>query len=212
MTIARKIISLFVLSVILCTQAAQSQTNDLQQTMRKLVDYYKMRETEGSEWEKTKEALANYSPQELEAELIADLDVERGYTFEFVERNDSIRKLYSALSLPPAYVCKELESIQTPQHKAALIWVLRGQNSPEVTTALLQQLKDRRPAVEYIGFPEEPVRPMRVCDVACNTLHFNLCRSYESDNVLYMNYSGDDSRRDEIIRETLKYLKLSVPQ
>ena len=84
--------------------------------------------------------------------------------------------------------------------------LLMGQDAPEVTTALLHQLKDQRPAVEFVGESEVPVHALRVCDVACNTLYYNLDNS--SPKLRKIGYTSSDSRRDEIIKETLKELKL----
>ncbi|MGB8356730.1 MAG: hypothetical protein WCD79_22725 [Chthoniobacteraceae bacterium] len=188
------------------TQNVFCQTNNLNQAVHEKVERYSVADPEGKDWENTKKAFAGHPQEELASALIADLDVDRGGQSKNRTRDLAVTKLYQALNLPPTFVCKELEKDQSPQRKAALMTILYRQNTADVTAALLHQLKDRRPAVEFDAYNYEmPVYSMRVCDVACNIL----------SNTLEPNRSGyrigpscPYERRDEIIKETLKELKL----
>jgi len=203
----KRIFSLAVIVIAFCTHRASCQTTDLNGSIHKQIDRTYFIDPEGKELEKINRDFSGYSKEQLATALIADLDVDRGTDSKNRARNFSVSKLYRALRLPPVYVCKELEKVDSPQGKARLIEVLWGLNTPETTKALLDQIKDRRPAENYIGFPEEPTEPLRVCDIACNTLVHNVIDGYRR-----ISFGTAYESRDKAIERTLKELKLDAAQ
>ena len=203
----KRIFNLAIFAIAFCTHHASCQMIDLNGTMHKRIDRTYFVDPEGKELEKIKEDFSGYTKEQLATALIADLDVDRGSDSKNRARNFSAAKLYRALELPPIYVCKELEKEDSPQRKARLMEVLWGLNTPETTKALVDQIKDHRPAEDYIGVPEEPVEPLRVCDIACNTLVHNLINGYRR-----ISFGSSYDNRDKAIERTLRELKLDAPQ
>lgn len=191
------------------SQNAFCQINNLNQAVHEKVERYSYADPKGKDWENAKKDLADHTQAELANALMTELDVDRGNRTANSIRDGGVWKLYKALDLPPTLVSKEIEKEQSPKRKARLMTLLRGRNDQGVITELLHQLKDRRPAVEVAENYELPVYTMRVCDVACNILSSNL----EPDRSGYrITPSSGYQRRDEIIKETLKDLKLDVTQ
>lgn len=204
------VLKIAILLIVFQTHCVFCQTSDLKHDIHEKVERYSFAETKGREWDASKSSLTKYTQSDLANALIAELDVDRGNPTHNFVRDNGVRTLYKALNLPPTLICKELEKNQSPQRKARLIAILYQQNTPEVITALLRQLKDRRPAVEFNGAMEEvPTYPLRVCDVACNILSNNLEPDRPGSRI---GYTSPYSQRDEIIKETLKDLKLNNAQ
>jgi hypothetical protein len=188
------------------THQVFSQTDDLGDALHKKVEHFLVADPEREDVAKMQGEFADHSKGDVANALIADLDVDRGEAWKNRERDNAVRKVYKALNLPPGFVCDELEKKQSPQRKSQLIGVLRGINTSEVTKALLDQIKDRRPAVDHIGYP--PQESLRVCDVAYNTLLFNAVGGTLTGDLQWINYAPGDEHRDAIIQRTLKELKL----
>ena len=205
----KRIFKLTGLFILLSSGYLRGQTSDLQQKAHERIQYFQYGAAQGKDLEDTKKVFEHNSPDEVANAMIAELNVDRGTVARNDVRDVAVSSIFKALNLPLAPVCVALKSAQSPQRKAQLITVLRGLSTPEVTNALLAQLKDRRPAVDYIGWPEEPVKPLRVCDVACDALYYNLGPKGSGRRI---GYTSDYDRRDEIIKQTLKELKLETPQ
>ena len=203
-----KIFKASTFAVVFYAQSVFCQTNDLQQLVHENVEHYGFNVPTGKKWEDVKNVLANYTQEELARALIAELKIDRGNPLGNRARDNAVRKLYKALDLSQQFICQELATTQSPREKASLIDALYGTSNSESTNALLRQLKDRRPAVEFDGDGEEETHALRVCDVACNVLSHNL---QPEGQIQKIGYRPSDSRRDEIIQETLKELKLSTP-
>ena len=190
-------------------QMAFCQTTDLTHVIHERVEHFPLVNPDIKDLQELQKAFGSHTKKELASALIADLDVDRKVPWKNHSRNFAVGRLYKALGLPPVIVCQELEKEQSPQRKVRLMAVLWGLKTPEVTTALVHQLKDRRSAEEYIGDPEEPVEALRVCDVASNTLNHNFDPNGYARRI---SFSSSDDRRDEIIKATLKELKLDGQQ
>lgn len=185
-----------------------AKADELAQNMHQEVERYTYTDLDGQQWQDTKTSLANYTPEQVANALIADIDADRGRQWKNHARDVRIGLLYKGLNLPTSVVCAELEKNQTPQRKASLLTVLDGNSSPEVTAAILKQLKDRRPAVEHSGGNDVPVYALRVCDVACNVLSHNLETTRKHDRI---DFESSYAWRDEIIKQTLGDLNLTTP-
>jgi hypothetical protein len=208
----KRIFKAAVCLIALQIQHVLCQTNDLTQAMHEKVEHFLIADPQRKDLDEIQKASASHSKEELATALIADFDVDRGTPEKDRTRDNAVRKLYEALDLPPGFVCNELEREHSPQRKARLMTVLRGWNTPEVTTALLNQINDRRPAVDYIGWPEEPLEALRVCDVAYNTLVYNVTGGTLTGGMQWINFAPGDEHRDGIIKGTLKELKLNGQQ
>ena len=190
-----------------CSQSVFGQTDGFQQTIHRDLLHFGAIQPKGAEWEKEKTSLAIHSREELARTLIAEVGLSHDASGAL---NSSVWQLYQALDLSPKFICLELEKNVSPGRKASLLRLLEGYKQSEVTAELLRQLKDRRTAYIVEDSPdfEGAGRSMRVCDVACNVLSYNL-EPGGSNNKIVM--TRPESRKDEIIMETLSSLQLKLP-
>ncbi len=195
------------LAFVFCVPNLLAQNSDFQQTMRKDLVHFGAIHPKGEGWEAEKKLLATHSQEELAKAMFAEMGLDQDLSGTL---NNSVRKLYRALDLPPSFICQELEKTDSPGRKVALMHLLEGYKQPEVTTELLRQIKDHRTAyvIEHVPDIAGLGRSMRVCDVACNTLSYNLEAGGSNRRI----FVGDlESRKDQIIVETLINLHLSAP-
>ena len=201
------------LSLIVCYGGSLvAQEADLAKKMHDRVEKFSFADPKPKDLKEMQKDFSNHTQEELADALLNDLQSDRGVAWKNRSRDFSVGKLYKALNLPEAVVCKQLENEQSPRRKAQLMAVLWGQNTPETVKTLLHQIRDRRPAEDYIGVPEEPVEPLRVCDIACNTLIYNLTGGKPPEGMNHISFSSGDGDRDRAIERMLKGLKLNAPQ
>jgi len=200
---------LIVAALVLCSQGNAAGTEDLQPLMHQMVEYYRYAAPKWGKWKDDEKILAGYSQEELARALITEVELERRNPGSIRSYDISANDLFKALHLPPTLVCEELDKAEPPRAKASLILLLRDCTQPEVTSALLRQISDKRPAVEPpTGDVEHhPKRyPLRVCDVAFNAIVNNA----HKPEIVTVSFFLSDERKDEIIQENLVKLKLAA--
>ena len=199
---------IIVLTLTFYVHSVRAQTSDLQQVIHKeVVRCYPV----GERWENDKKMLLSHSKEELTKALLAEVDVDARSGGEVYDRSVGIRRLYKALNLSPASICQALDEAESTSSKVVLIRALEEMNTSEVTTCLLRQLNDRRPALSHVSIDGEGVamHAMRVCDIAANAISHNLEPNLHGFRVYEQ---SSDQRRDEDIRKMLNDLHLKAPQ
>jgi hypothetical protein len=197
---------LAILAFVICPRSAFCQTDELQPFIHEMVMHYSY--AKGKNWEADKMTLGGYDQDQVVRALISEVD-NQSTPLDKLGHLVIVVRIFRDLELPPDVVCQELDNEQSPERKRLLMRFLRGAKSPEVIQALLCQLSDKRLLVEPEGHTEiAKGRPLRVCDIAFNTLadFYNV-----QDSQLAGRFIGY-ARRDEIIQETLAELKLAIPK
>ena len=208
-TSQKKIIKAGLLALVFSAQGLFAQSDELQTTIHNRVEERDFSAPQGDRWQAEKKVLAKYSQDRIVRALIAEIDLDRGERLDNKLRDITIFTLVQTLKLPPGLFCQELDKSESPQRKASLMYVLRGQKDQVVIQALLRQLKDKRPGLEIAPMLEGHPHALRVCDEACNALVECLNGKPGGDPI---SIAYKDEHRDEIIQKVLTRYKLNVPE
>jgi len=182
------------------------ESTDVKTHVRDLIKHFEVNPLAGKDWESAKKSLAGHDRTELAKALIAELDAERADDFDGNSRNAAVSCLYRELKLPNSVLVAELATAKSPFRKYHLMRCVPKSNAPELTAALVQQLNDKRigATIKQKSIEGEgPTHGIRVCDFACGLLNENL-----EGTSAEIGWATPIERRDEIIKLTIKELKL----